>query len=237
MQDLRLRFRGTLHSNRMQLGLTSGETGGCRPIMIGKNYLITVTWCRRRTITGQGWQEKCLPQRLTGTPYSFLPPVTAPIRPCTKQARTAAIGRLRGTGPTTLGAWTSIPGTSTWTTTTGAMGTRCEGCASEFFFIKKLILRDYRGCRGIPFFCVFMEIINIYILLFAKIIERRYAKCHSQINKKTSCCNNCKIFIITVFCRIFKPPGPLFWLGGYNYTLEGTKSLIAKIWKSGRVFG
>ena len=30
----------------------------------------------------------------------------------------------------------------------------------------------------------FIEIINIYILLFSIIIEIRYAKCHSQINKK-----------------------------------------------------
>ena len=52
------------------------------------------------------------------------------------------------------------------------------------FLITKLILRDYRGCSGIPFFVPYIEIINIYILLFTKIIERRYAKYSSQINKK-----------------------------------------------------
>ena len=36
-------------------------------------------------------------------------------------------------------------------------------------------------------------------------IERRYAKCSSQIDKKPSCCKYCKIFIITLFCRVFSP--------------------------------
>ena len=63
------------------------------------------------------------------------------------------------------------------------MGTRCAGSASEFS-LKEQILRDYRGCSGIPFFVPYIEIINIYILLFTKIIEKRYAKYSSQIDKK-----------------------------------------------------
>ena len=51
------------------------------------------------------------------------------------------------------------------------------------FLITDLILRDYRGCSGIPFFVPYIEIINIYILLFTKIIDKRYAKFSSQNRK------------------------------------------------------
>ena len=44
------------------------------------------------------------------------------------------------------------------------------------------------------------------------------------VNKqKTSCCNNCKIFIITMFWGVFKSSEPLFWLGGY-YPLQGEEN-------------
>ena len=63
------------------------------------------------------------------------------------------------------------------------MGTRYGECASEFSHNER-IFRDYRGCSGIAFFVPYIEIINIYILLFTKIIEKRYAKYPSQIDKK-----------------------------------------------------
>ena len=40
------------------------------------------------------------------------------------------------------------------------------------------------GAVASPFFVSYIEIINIYILLFTEIIERRYAKYSSQIDKK-----------------------------------------------------
>ena len=63
------------------------------------------------------------------------------------------------------------------------MGILFAGFASEFSHNER-IFRDYRGCSGIPFFVPYIEIINIYILYFSIIIERRYVKCPSQINKK-----------------------------------------------------
>lgn len=52
----------------------------------------------------------------------------------------------------------------------------------------------------------------MYILLFTKIIKRRYAKCPSQIDKKTSCC---KIFIITVLWGVLSPLSHYFDSAGY----------------------
>ena len=51
----------------------------------------------------------------------------------------------------------------------------------------------------------YIEIINIYILIFTKIIERRYAKCPSQINKKTSCCNIVKYSSLLCFKAFLSP--------------------------------
>ena len=51
----------------------------------------------------------------------------------------------------------------------------------------------------------YSEIINIYVLIFTKIIERRYAKCPSQINKKTSCCNIVKYSSLLCFKAFLSP--------------------------------
>ena len=51
----------------------------------------------------------------------------------------------------------------------------------------------------------YIEIINIYILLFTKIIERRYAKYPSQIDKKQAIVNIVKYSSLLCFIAFLSP--------------------------------
>ena len=107
-----------------------------------------------------------------------------------------------------------------------------RGGCEWFFLITKLILRDYRGCSCTPFFVPYIEIINIYILLFIKIIERHYAKYSLQINTKPSSCNIVKYSSLLCFKAFlsslsyhFDSAGIVTLLKGENRSQQKSESL------------
>ena len=80
----------------------------------------------------------------------------------------------------------------------------------------------------------YIEIINIYILIFTKIIERRYAKCPSQINKKTSCCNIVKYSSLLCFKAFLSPLSHYFDSAGIVHSRREkiAHSENLKVWTS-----
>ena len=93
---LRLRFPQNLRSNRMRHTSIWAGSGGCRRRRSLKSCFQTLPKHGRWTIMELVLSDIYLSQSPTGTQCSSPPPVTAAIRPCTKQTCTADIGRLHG---------------------------------------------------------------------------------------------------------------------------------------------